>query len=474
MNRSVRAVGIGVAAAFAVLAVVTAWQQAVAGPRYRDDLRNPRGFAAIEDRGDILAVDGTPVAVSLEGERRYRSADLYAHPVGYASKVFGAVGLEGSRTSDLKPPPGGTVESLVLRLLGEGNAPSDLILTLDPAIQQAALDGLGSQRGAVVAVDVQTGAVLAWASTPTFDPNDLVGDLALSAGEALSNRDDGPLLDRVRSALYPPGSTFKVLVAAAALEAGLTADTALEDTPSYLAPGTEVPIENFEPGRCGSGSTISLADALRVSCNTAFAALGVDMGAEALTSITDAAGFDADLPVELVTARSSIPSSDDLDADLPALAQSAIGGRDVRVTPLHMALIAAAVANDGLAPRVRLVDAVVDSDGVTTPGAGTWRRVFSEATADTLRSMMIDVVEEGTGTAAAISGVVVGGKTGTADVPDGPAHAWFISFAELDGKAVAVAVVVENGGDLGEAGTGGRVAAPIARSVIEAWVASSS
>ncbi|HSG79056.1 MAG TPA: penicillin-binding transpeptidase domain-containing protein [Acidimicrobiia bacterium] len=479
MRRSIRVVGIGISVMLGVLAVAAGYHQAVAGDRYRNDLRNPRAIAAVEDRGRILTTDGRVAAVSVDDDgrvgRRYPAAERYAHPVGHATLLFGDTAIEARRADDLRSPPPDSLASLIRRLLGDDLTPHDIVITIDDTVQQTAAAGLGDQRGAVVALDAATGEIVAWVSTPAYDPNRLTGPAAGPAGEELASRTDLPLVDRVRQAVYPPGSTFKVLVAAAALDAGLSPDSPLDDLAEYRAPGTERPITNFRDGPCEDGSTITLSDALVVSCNTAFAALGVELGGERISTASQDAGFGERVPFELATEIGFVPDADALDADLPALAQSSIGGRDVRVTPLQMALVAAAVANGGEAPRPVIVDRVIDRDEIVDETQPIfWRRMFTAPTAAALREMMIAVVERGTGSTARTDGVVIGGKTGTAEVPDAAPHTWFIAFAEHGERRLALAVLVENGGALGDEGTGGRVAAPIARSVIEAWMRSGS
>lgn len=475
MNRSIRAVAIGTVLAIGVVALATVWHQALAGPGYRTDLRNPRRLATFEDRGEILTSDGVVVAdsVDVDGSARrvYPEASLFAHPVGHAAGLFGATGVEGSNDGVLRTPAPGALESVLGRVFGNPPAAADVITTLDARLQAVAADALGDQRGAVVLLDAVRGDVLAWVSSPTYDPNVLTGPEALAAGAALNADEARPLVDRARLERYAPGSVFKVVVAAAALEAGLTPDSLLEDAAEYVAPGTETPIRNAVEGPCLSGDTITLAEALVVSCNTAFASLGVELGAAAVTSAATDTGFGDVPPMELDAIPSVIPPAADLAADVPALAQSAIGGRDVRATPVQMALLAAAVATDGTAPRPRFVADVVEGGSArAAEPPREWRRMVSAAVAADLRTMMIDVVERGTGTAAGIPGVVVGGKTGTARQPDAAPHTWFIGFADHDGATVAVAVVVENGGALGDEGTGGRVAAPIAHDLLTAWV----
>ena len=337
----------------------------------------------------------------------------------------------------------------------------DVRLTIVDAVQGVAIEALGRRTGAVVALDPRSGAVLAYVSAPGFDPNRVVAG-EMDPGDE-GNRD--LLLDRVASRLLPPGSTFKVVVAAAALAAGFEPDSLFADTASYTPPGG-MAIGNATGRTCAGGAEVSLRDALVFSCNTVFAALAVELGATAVVRAAEAAGFNVALPWELGAVPSVIPGAADLAADPPALAQSGIGERDVRATPLQMALLAAAVANQGVAPAPYVVEAVLTGGGqvLRRADAGALGRVFSASVAADLLAMMEEVVERGTGTAAAVDGVRVAGKTGTAEGGGGP-HAWFIAVAPVEEPTIAVAVVVESAD-----GSGGRVAAPIARQVITAWL----
>jgi peptidoglycan glycosyltransferase len=269
--------------------------------------------------------------------------------------------------------------------------------------------------------------------------------------------------------LYPPGSVFKVVTAAAALEDGYTPESVLPGPAELELPQTTSTIGNSGGGACGDGE-VSLADALRTSCNTAFATLGLDLGTEALREQAQAFGFGEELTIPLAVTPSSVPA----ELAPPQLAQASIGQFDVRVTPLQVAMIAAAVANDGVLVQPTLISAVRgdDLEVLQDPEPTELGRAVSEQTAQALTAMMVRVVEDGTGTAARIPGVAVAGKTGTAQTAEGrPPHAWFTAFAPADDPQVALAVVVEEGGNAGDEASGGRTAAPIAREVIEAVLA---
>lgn len=450
-----------VAAVFLVLLGITAawltYAATTAGSRYGDDPRNPRSAVDLDGpRGQIVTMDGVVVARDGDDARAYPTGSAYTHLIGFAEGPTGH-GLEVTRRHQMVSRDDGSLTSLLLRLAGTDLGPPDIRLTVDDATQRAAVEALRGHTGAVVALDPRTGAVLAYASSPSFDPNDAAA--RVDAGAAG--------VDRVASRMLPPGSTFKTVVAAAALAGGATPDTQYGTSSEYTPPGGR-PIRNAGGGTCGSGSTITLLDAFVVSCNTVFAELAVDLGAAALVDAATAAGFGATVPWELGAATAEIPAASDLAADVPALAQSGIGERDVRASPLVMALIAAAVANDGVAMAPYAVESIVAPDGstISTTPQAVFRRYFSVQAADALRSMMTAVVERGTGTAARLPDIDVAGKTGTAEGGGGP-HAWFIGFAPAAEPRIAVAVVIESGGS----GTsGGRTAAPIAARVMQTYL----
>jgi peptidoglycan glycosyltransferase len=481
VNPALRRLAAACLAGLVLLAGGLTFHQAVAGPGYREDVRNPRALLdrATRERGPILTADGVVVAQSEEGPdgalvRTYPEGDLYGHATGYASTYFGDTGIEASQAADLRSGDDGSLTSALFSLLGGDLRPHQVQLTLRDDLQRAAAAALGDQRGAVIALDPDTGAVLALVSNPGFDPNVLATG-APAEGDALAADPDRPLLNRALAAAYPPGSSFKVLVAVAAVESeGLGPDSPLPDRDELELPGSTAVIRNADGGFCGGGTTITLERALAVSCNTAFAGLGMDLGAGALLAAVEAAGFNGTIPFDLDTAASVLPF-DGLGDDLPALAQTALGQRDVRATPLQMALVAAAVANRGVAMRPYLVAAILDADGEETSRtrASFWRRAMQQATAAALEQMMEQVVANGTGWRAAVPGFRVAGKTGTAEVPGGAPDVWFIGFgpvgAEPGEPRIALAVLVEDGGRLGEDGSGGSVAAPIAQAVLAAF-----
>jgi penicillin-binding protein A len=401
--------------------------------------------------------------------RTYADGPLYAHLTGYYSFLLQRAGLESSLNEDLTGRSTEEVAQNLGELLGASDrAGNSVQLTIDPAVQRAAADALGDVVGAVVAVEPTTGAVLASYANPTYDPNPLSSHDAAEireTWEALNEDASRPLVDRALRETYPPGSTFKLVTAAAALEAGVQPDDRFDDPERFDVPQTSADIGNFGGGVCADGSSITLADALRVSCNTTFAELALELGDEGLADQAERFGFNSEVPYELGVAVSAIPR----EQDLPSVAQSGIGQRDVRATPMQMALLTASIANGGQLVRPHVVQAVRDPSGrqLRGPAGASWNvgpsgdTPVSPRTAEQLRRMMIDVVEDGTGTRAQISGVEVGGKTGTAQTGGDPT-VWFVGFA---GQDVAVAVVLPSSS---EDATGGALAAPIARAVMEA------
>lgn len=473
MNRSIRRLGTGVLVLFVLLTVTLGALQVVRADEYRNDPRNLRSLLGPnEHRGDILSADGVILAESVKRAdasriRRYPHGARHAHTVGYVTRIFGSRGIEATRANDLVVTTRGVPSDLVARFVGLNRA-HDVRLTIDDRLQRTLESAFGDQRGAAVFLDPETGAVMASISRPSFDPNRLIGFDATAVGEALAADPQQPQLDRTRGITYPPGSAFKIVVAAAAIESGLAdPGTEFADPRELELPGTTATISNFDGQVCDDGTTATLRVAFVKSCNTVFAALGVELGPETMAAAASRFGFGAEVPYEFSVVSSVFP----LSADIPALAQNSLGERDVRTTVLHMALIGAATVNDGVMPVPRLVAAVIDPDRVErTVDPELWRQAMTATTARTLRDLMIETVLSGTGRQAAVEGLVVGGKTGTPEVPDSPPHTWFVGFAESpDGGSIAFAVLVESGGDLGPRGTGGSVAAPIAARVLETW-----
>lgn len=475
MNHQVRRVAGAMMVLFLALAINLNWLQLVRGPALADNPANRRLLVAQYgiERGPIVVGSNDRVAESqattgdLEYLRVYNEPELYAHVTGYASFIQGRTGIERAFNEQLTGTPTNVLaENLTDLLQGRDARGNTVRLTIDPDVQRAARTALADRTGAVVAMEPATGRILASYANPSYDPNLLAshdGGAVLDAFDEYRLDPDEPLLDHATRVTYAPGSIFKVIVAAAALESGMNPGTAFENTASYTPPGTSVPIENAGGGFCASTPTITLAEALAVSCNTTFAQLAVTLGDEAIISTAQDMGFNRPIPYELPVAGSTIPA----ELDDAALAQSAIGQRDVRMTAMHGAMVAAMIANNGVAMRPFVVNDVLSPSGRTIQGPeqGVWResgyseQVISSRSAELLQDMMVGVVNDGTGTAALIGGYDVAGKTGTAEDPnlDGDI-AWFIGSIDDD---IAVAVVVPD-----VDGGGGTVAAPIAREVM--------
>jgi penicillin-binding protein A len=483
MNRQIRRVAVVVLVAFMALLAAPLYWQVLAADRLANDSRNTRVLIkeySIE-RGAIVLADRTEVATSvrskqrgdpLEFVRRYPQGERYGMVTGFYSLVFGRTLAEQEFNSFLLGRAPEQFGQNVTDLLTARETPGGtLVLTLDRGAQEAAEQALRGRKGAVAALDPRTGAVLAMTTFPRYDPNQLSShnpEAIRRNWDRLVDDRDGPLLNRAAGALYPPGSTFKVVTAAAALENGVSLNQELPSPPVYDVPQTSADIRNFGGSSCGD-SSLTLPEALEISCNTTFAALGVELGDEKLAAEAEKFGFNEPSPYELPAATSSIPT----EQDVPATAQSAIGQRDVRVSPLQMASIAATIANGGrrMAPFVGQ-QVLSDRGRVVKRFEGEdLGQAIPERVAGELRGMMLRVVEQGTGTAAQIPNLQVAGKTGTAQHARGRApHAWFIGFTGSGDRAIAVAVVVEEGGDAGSEATGGRTAAPVAKAVMEAYM----
>lgn len=481
MNGPARRLAMSLMAAFTALLVGLTYVQVLAADRYRNDPRNVR--TAINEggreRGVIVTVDNTVLALSEPDpedpqlfERRYPEGPAFAPVVGYASQFAGSAGLEDGFSDDLRSRRDLTLSDLLAGLFGRDLRPRSLQVTLSAELQKTAFEALGDQRGAVVAIDPRSGDVLAYVTKPSYDPNVLTDADAVSQRALLLDDTNGPLLDRAGVELARPGSSFKVVVAAAAFDNGLySQDTTFDDVSTFELPGSTATISNAGGGPCGNGTEVSLLVAFVRSCNTIFADLAIQLGADAIGNTAEAVGFNDQIPMPWRTSA-SLFETEELSNDAAALGQSGIGERDVRATPLQMALVAASVANDGqlLAPRV--VSQVFDADGVPveTFDPRPVGQVMSEGSAAVLTELMERVVTEGTGRRATVPDVRVAGKTGTAQGVIAAPDVWFIGFAPVDDPTIALAVFVEDGGDAGDEATGGGVAAPIAATVIDRWL----
>ena len=480
MNAPVRRLSLVVATLFASLLVSTTLIQYVfaADLNARPDNRRTLLSTYARERGDIL-VGQTPIAESTPSEdqfkfqRVYPQGPLYAHVTGFYS-FYGAVGgLEQAEDAFLS----GSSDKLFYRRVSDlftGRRPqgANVETTLDARVQEAASEAMEGITGGAVALDPRTGAILAMVSHPTFDPNDVAGHDLESVGttyDELNAAEGRPLVNRtIGGDLYPPGSVFKVVTAAAALSTGdYDEDTVLPGPAVLDLPQTSADLPNAFDGPCGPNSEVTFTEALAVSCNTAFARVGMDIGAEALQAQAAKFGFGDAITIPMRVTPSTVPA----EMNLPQLAQASIGQYDVRATPLQMAMVAAGVANDGVVMRPYLVQSIIGSDLSVIESAD--EQELSEAVtqdvAAQLTRMMVSVVEDGSGQRAQIPGVEVAGKTGTAQHGEGrKAHAWFISFAPADDPEIAVAVIAEDGGVAGSEAGGGRVAAPIAKEIMEA------
>ncbi|HOQ54476.1 MAG TPA: penicillin-binding protein 2 [Micropruina sp.] len=423
--------------------------------------------AFAQDRGAIL-VGNTAVAETVASkdqfkfQRRYPQGDLYAPVTGFFSYNFGSSELEQTYGAQLS----GNDDSLFINRLidlATGAKPrgASVQTTLNAKAQKAAADALGSKKGAVVALNPNTGAILAMVNSPSFNPNLLATHQlndARAAWTKLTTDQAKPMSNRAVREIFPPGSTFKVIVSAAALEAGYELDSVL-DTSSYRLPGTNTTINTT----CGNSQTLKRA--LAVSCNSAFARLGVKLGADALREQAEKFGFGTKPLSDIASVASRFPD----EIDTPQTGLASIGGYDVAATPLQMAMVAAAVRNDGVVMQPYLVESVRSADlqilSQTRPSQLSV--ATSAANAAKLRQLMVGVVEDGTGWRAKIAGVTVGGKTGTANSDNRRTpYAWFIAWA--DDPDVAICVFVQDAEMEATDVAGGRVAAPIAKAVIEA------
>lgn len=460
MDKSIRRLFYVFVAMFVGLILMLTYVQVWAAPSLKI---NPANTRAVEEemkiqRGLILSADNQVLADNRQqGQyylRTYPFGDLTEPWLGYNNLTYGRAGVERVYNEELTGQAGLLgVTSSWSQVLGQVKRGSDIKLTVQMKVQQAAAQALGNRKGAVVALNPKTGAILAMVSYPRYDPNTLTAQWKTLVADA-----DRPLFNRATQGLYPPGSTFKIVVASAALQTGaVTPDSTFTDTGSINIGGYV--IHNFDNKSYGQHD---FTKAFASSINTTFATVGSQMGAGTLATYADAFGFGKSLPWNLGGATSTFPDPSGMDK--AHTAQAAIGQGEVLSSPLMMGLAACAVANGGTIMKPYMVDQILSYNGaiVETTSPGAWLQPISAATAATMKDLMLQVVRSGTGTAAAISGVQVAGKTGTAQVATGDSHAWFAGFAPADDPQVAVVVIVENGG------SGGTVAAPIAKQVIAA------
>lgn len=494
MNTPLRRVGIAMLAMIVLLLANATYIQIVKADDYRKDTRNQRvlleeyarqrGRIQSQFNGAILA-NVTPTNDRLRYLRQYPNGPLFAPVTGFYSVRYGATGLERSEDAILN----GSDDRLFVRRLSDlitGRDPrgGNIVVTINPAAQQAAYEGLTKPdyNGAVVAIRPQTGEILAMVSTPSFDPNTLAAHDATAQEEAYNvvrdeNNARKPLLNRAIAENYFPGSTFKLVVAAAALEDGKDKNLQLPAASSIrINAGTD--LTNFNNRSCGSGQTASLEMAIQFSCNTAFAQLAHDLGEDKLRTQAAKFGIGADdLTIPMPVVQSCLGPRKDGNCmnivDEAALYQSGIGQRDVRLTPLQNAMIVATIANGGQRMRPQLVRQVQAPDlaEISDFEPDSMGRAMSTRNAEALRDMMLKS-EENTGGEGKVSGLAIASKTGTAETGNDPKNtppfAWYVAFAPANDPKIAVAVVVES---KEVAATGGKVSAAIGRATINAALA---
>ena len=429
------------------------------------------------ERGPILVARAAVArSEATDGElkylRVYSDGPSYAPATGYYSLVYGSTGIERAENSVLSGRDDRLFADRMQQLFaGQDPQGGGVSLAINAEAQQAAYDGLGDKVGAVAAIDPRTGGIMALASTPSFDPNRLASHNSEDVTEyyqQLTDDPEEPLLNRPLVASMPPGSTFKVVVAAAALESGeYTADSVLPGPATYTLPGTTTELGNWFGEACGPNNEVTLEEALAISCNTAFAWLANELGDDAVRAQAEAFGFGTSFEVPMVAAAGKYPD----DPDPSQVAQSGIGQFDVRATALNMAQVTASIANSGTTMAPNLVASITSPDLTVLEESEPeyFADAMSPENAAELTRMMVAVVDRGTGGNASIPGVAVAGKTGTAERGnDEPNLAWFIAFAPAEDPQVAVAVMIENAGTTEVSGN--QLAAPIAREVIEAVV----
>ncbi|GAA1511596.1 peptidoglycan glycosyltransferase [Agromyces terreus] len=480
MNRELKRVSIVALLMFTALFVSTTIIQYFAADSLAADPRNSRTLYASYsvERGPIL-VDGTPVAFSQASDddykflRVYPNGPLYAAVTGYIPVNGEATGLESSLNDYLSGQDSSQFFDKINRLIsGQDPMGASVDVAIDPVAQQAAWDALGDDTGAVIVTEPATGRILAMVTKPTFDPNTLVShdtDQVEATYEGLLADPSDPLFNRATGGdMNPPGSVFKLVVTAAALESGRYTPESTFPNPGQLTlPGTDSIVINSGGGTCGSGATVTLADALRLSCNIPFAELGMELGDDAIREQAEKFGFNQAFDIPTPTEESVYPRG----LDEPQTALSAFGQYTVRATPLQMAVVSAAIANGGIVMNPNLVDGVTAPDFTPLEGfkPTEFGRAISESTAKTMTEMMTNGVESGAASNARIDGVSVAGKTGTAENgEDDPYTLWFTGFAPADNPQYAITVLVEDGGGLGQEGYGNLIAAPIAKQVLEA------
>jgi cell division protein FtsI/penicillin-binding protein 2 len=479
MNNTIRRASVFALLLVFALLIRATWVQFYEGRALADDKDNRRNAIETyaEPLGNIIvagkAVTGSAVTTDsdLAYKRTYTDGPLYAAVTGYASQSYAPTQLEGIY-ADLLNGTDTRLKTVMDTVTDKRADPGDVITTIDPDVQKAAYDALGEKKGAAVAIDPATGRILAVVSTPSYDPSSLTdANTAGAAWKKLTADADKPLTNRALRQPLPPGSTFKLVVAAAALEDGLysSVDEKTDSADPYTLPGTTTVLRNENTSAPCENASIRVA--LQYSCNNVFAHMAVQLGQDKVKAMAEKFGFDdttQDVPVRAYT--SVYPSG----MDESSTALTGIGQYDVTATPLQMAMVSAAIANGGKLVSPHMVSQITDHGGdvlTNYDDEASTTQVVSSGTAEQLQSAMQTVVEKGTGTNALIDGVTVGGKTGTAQHGENNSktpYAWFTSYGKAGGKEVAVAVMVEQSDAARSEVSGNGLAAPVAKAVMEA------
>lgn len=480
MIPELRRVSAGILVLFGALFVAATILQVFQADTLRVDPRNVRTLydSYSTERGSIV-VGSTVIAESIASDdvyryqRIYHGGGLYAPITGYYSVNQGTAGLEYAMNDQLSGSANSQFLDQVLALVsGKDPRGASVKLTINPSVQQAARDAFGSLQGAAVAIEPSTGRILALVSTPSYDPNDLATHNASSAASAfdhLTSSSLQPLSNRaIAGTLYHPGSVFKLVVASAALDSGkFTTDTTVDNPATLTLPQSNSVIRNSTGGPCGPEYKVTIATALRLSCNIPFAEIGSQVGEDTIHQYADAFGFGATVEIPMASTPSVYPTG----MDGAQLMLSSFGQFDVQVSPLQMAMVASAIANHGVLMSPTVIDSVLapDLSPVTSFTPVQYSTPITASTASALTAMLVDDVDNGVASNAALPGVKVAGKTGTAENgKHQPYTLWFTGFAPANNPKVAVAVVVENGGGVGQSGSGNSIAAPIARAIMKA------
>ena len=478
MNRELKRVSLLIFAMFASLFVATTVIQIFSVDSLSQDQHNVRSaYDSYKTQRGAILVNGQPIAESLRTQDVYQYQRKYADPMysavtGFFSLYQGSTGIESAMGSYLTGKNSSQFfEQISALLSGNPVQGASVELTIDPVVQKAAWDALGKMKGAVVALDPKTGNILALVSKPGFDANLLSVHSGVESNanyaKLLADK-DGPLLNRAANELYAPGSIFKVIMATAAVESGkYTKESEFPNPPKFQLPGTNFFVQNSGEGKCGGKPTVSIADAVRFSCNVPMAQLGIALGQETIRKQAQLFGFGRKVTYPMTSTASVYPDNmDDAQVGL-----SSFGQYDDRTNPLQMAMVSAAVANQGVEMKPNLVENVLSSSLaiIAQPQPEIFSQPMSKETAQSVKEMMIGAVQRGVSGNARIKDVVVAGKTGTAQNGKGePFTLWFTGFAPADNPKVAVCVVIADGGGIGQGGVGNSLAAPVARKVMEA------